>query len=97
MVAEGVVILVVFSAESKDGFSYDIEQVSYLFAFSGLVGAITQGLLIRPILKVFDERKVFIAGCIIMGIGLGTIPFSNHILVLLFQTMIVSKHIEQPS
>ena len=70
-------------AESKDGFSFDIEQVSYLFAFSGLVGAITQGVLIRPILKIFDERKVFIAGCIIMGVGLGTIPFSNHILGLL--------------
>lgn len=70
-------------AESKDGFSYDFEQVSYLFAFSGLIGAITQGVLIRPILKIFDERKVFIAGCIIMGIGLGTIPFSNHILALL--------------
>lgn len=70
-------------AESKDGFSFDIEQVSYLFAFSGLVGALTQGVFIRPILKIFDERKVFIAGCIIMGIGLGTIPFSNHIIYLL--------------
>lgn len=70
-------------AESKNGFNYDFEQVSYLFAFSGMIGAITQGLLIRPILRMFDERKVFIAGCIIMGIGLGTIPFSNHILVLL--------------
>ncbi|MEO8512751.1 MAG: MFS transporter [Ignavibacteria bacterium] len=75
-------------AESKNGFSYDIEQVSYLFAFSGLVGAITQGLLIRPILRIFDERKVFIAGCIIMGIGLGTIPFSNHILVLLLGSIL---------
>ena len=74
-------------AESKNGFNYDIEQVSYLFAFTGLIGAITQGLLIRPILKIFDERKVFIAACIIMGIGLGTIPFSNHILVLLLASL----------
>lgn len=74
-------------AESKNGFNYDIEQVSYLFAFTGLIGAITQGLLIRPILKIFDERKVFIAACIIMGIGLGTIPFSNHILVLLLGSL----------
>ncbi len=75
-------------AESKEGFSYDIEQVSYLFAFSGLVGAITQGIFLRPILRIFDERKVFIAGCIIMGIGLGTIPFSNHILVLLLGSIL---------
>lgn len=74
-------------AESKNGFSFDIEEVSYLFAFTGLVGAITQGLLIRPILKIFDERKVFIAACVIMGVGLGTIPFSNHILVLLLGSL----------
>jgi MFS family permease len=75
-------------AESKDGFSYDIEEVSYLFAFSGLIGAITQGVLIRPILKMFDERKVFIAACLIMGIGLGTIPFSNHLLILLLVSIL---------
>ncbi len=75
-------------AESKKGFSFDIEEVSYLFAFSGLVGALTQGIFIRPILKKFDERKVFIAACIIMGIGLGTIPFSNHILVLLLLSIL---------
>lgn len=78
-------------AESKDGFSFDIEQVSYLFAFSGLVGAITQGVLIRPIIKAFDERKVFIAACLIMGLGLGTIPFSNHhIIYLLVSIMFMS-------
>lgn len=70
-------------AESKEGFSYDIEGVSYLFAYSGLVGAITQGILIRPIVKWFDERKVFVAACLIMGIGLGTIPLANHHLISL--------------
>jgi DHA1 family tetracycline resistance protein-like MFS transporter len=75
-------------AESKNGFSYDIEQVSYLFAFSGLVGALTQGVLIRPILKYFDERKVFIAACLIMGLGLGTIPFSNHYLPYLLVSIL---------
>ncbi|HEY3251582.1 MAG TPA: MFS transporter, partial [Ignavibacteria bacterium] len=70
-------------AESKEGFSYDIEGVSYLFAYSGLVGAITQGILIRPIVKKFDERKVFVAACLIMGIGLGTIPLANHHLISL--------------
>jgi MFS family permease len=70
-------------AESSDGFEFDIEEVSYLFAFSGLIGAITQGVLIRPILRRFDERKVFIAACMIMGLGLGTIPFSNHYLPFL--------------
>jgi MFS transporter, DHA1 family, tetracycline resistance protein len=75
-------------AESKEGFSFDIEEVSYLFAYSGLIGAITQGVLIRPLLKIFDERKLFIAGCLIMGIGLGTIPFSNHHIVYLLGSIL---------
>ena len=65
-------------AESKEGFSFDIEGVSYLFAFSGMIGALTQGVLIRPIVKKYDERRVFIFGCLVMAIGLGTIPFSHH-------------------
>lgn len=76
-------------AESKNGFSFDIEQVSYLFAYSGLIGAITQGVLIRPILKKFDERKMFIFGCFSMGVGLGTIPFSNHIIGLLLGSILL--------
>lgn len=70
-------------AESKEGFGYDIEGVSYLFAFMGLVGAVTQGVLIRPVLKYFDERKAFIVSCLITGMGIGTIPFSNHYLPFL--------------
>lgn len=75
-------------AESEHGFSFDIEEISYLFAYSGLIGALTQGVLIRPIVKKFDERKVFIAACLIMGIGLGTIPFSNHQLVYLLLSIL---------
>lgn len=74
-------------AESKDGFSFNIEEISYLFAFSGLIGALTQGIFIRPIVKIFDERKVLIWACLIMGIGLGTIPFSNHILGFLLASI----------
>ena len=65
-------------AESKNGFSLDVEQVSYLFAFIGLTGALVQGVLIRPLLKKFDERKLLIAGNVIMAAGLGTIPLSHH-------------------
>lgn len=70
-------------AESRDGFSFDVEQVSYLFAFLGITGALMQGVLIRPLLKIFDERKLLIAGNIIMAVGLGSIPFSHHHIVYL--------------
>lgn len=78
-------------AESNNGFSLDVEQVSYLFAFIGLTGALVQGVLIRPLLKRFDERKLLITGNIIMAVGLGTIPFSHHhIGYLLVSTFLMS-------
>ncbi len=74
-------------AESTNGFSYDVEQVSYLFAYSGTIGALTQGVFIRQLLKKFNERKIFIAGNFLMGIGLGTIPFANHELPFLLASI----------
>ncbi len=70
-------------AESKAGFELDIEQISYIFAYLGIIGALTQGVLIRPLVKWFDERKVYIAGNFIMAIGLGTIPLSHHSITML--------------
>lgn len=73
--------------ESKEGFSYDIEQVSYLFAYIGIVSAIVQGWLIKPLVKIFDERKLLIAGNSIMAVGLATIPFSHHKLSFLLTSL----------
>lgn len=70
-------------AESREGFSFDVEKVSYLFAFLGLTGALVQGVFIRPLLKWFDERKLLIAGNILMALGLGSLPFSHHHVVYL--------------
>ncbi len=70
-------------AESNNGFNYGITEVSYIFAFVGTIGALVQGVLIRPLLKFFDERRLFIIGNFIMAAGLGTIPFSHHNIYLL--------------
>lgn len=64
--------------QSKSGFNFDVEQISYLFAFIGIIGAAVQGGLIRQLVKFFDERKILIAGNFIMAVGLGTLPFSHH-------------------
>lgn len=64
--------------QSKSGFNFDVEQISYLFAFIGIIGALVQGGLIRQLVKYFDERKILIAGNLIMAVGLGTLPFSHH-------------------
>lgn len=86
-------------AESNVGFNYNIEQISYLFAFMGLVGASVQGMLIRPLTKIFEERKLLIAGSFIMAIGLGTIPFSHSNLIYLLISLLllgVGNGLNQP-
>ncbi len=65
-------------AESNNGFNYNVEQISYLFAYMGAIGALVQGVLLRPILKHFNERKVYIVSNLLLGLGLGTIPLASH-------------------
>ncbi|MGH2576034.1 MAG: MFS transporter, partial [Ignavibacteria bacterium] len=78
-------------AERKDGFNYDVEQISYLFAYLGFIGALVQGGLIRYLVKIFDERKILIAGNLIMAIGLGSIPFAHsQLLYLLISLFLLS-------
>ncbi len=56
-------------------FGFSERQVGYLFGFMGLMGAITQGGLIRPLSRRLDERMMFLAGCIMTMIGLTLLPF----------------------
>lgn len=63
-------------------YGYSEREVGYLFAFIGIVGAVTQGGLIRPLLNRMSEKSVFILGAIGMMIGLTLIPFHVSALVL---------------
>jgi DHA1 family tetracycline resistance protein-like MFS transporter len=75
-------------AEREKGFHYNIEQISYLFAYMGTIGVIVQGVLIRPLTKYFDEKKLFIAGNFIMALGLGAIPYSQQSLPFLLTSLL---------
>jgi len=70
-------------AESNNGFNFNIEEISYLFAYMGAIGALTQGIAIRPLLKYFDEKKIYIVSNVLLAVGLGTIPLANHHLAYL--------------
>ena len=75
-------------AEREKGFHYDVEQISYLFAFMGTIGVLVQGFLIRPLTKLFDEKKLLIAGNFIMALGLGAIPYSQQSLPFLLMSLL---------
>ena len=76
--------------ESKSGFNFNIEEISYLFAYIGIIGSLVQGLLIRPLVKYFEERKILITGNFIMAAGLGLIPFSAHNLFILLLSLFLT-------
>jgi len=87
-------------AEREEGFNFDVEHVSYLFAYLGLIGAFVQGYLIKFLVRRFDERKVLIAGNIIMAIGLGSIPLSHTNLTMLLTSLLflgVGNGMNQPA
>ncbi|MDQ3100103.1 MAG: MFS transporter [Bacteroidota bacterium] len=66
-------------------------QVGYMFAFIGFVSAIVQGTLIGPLTKRFGEQRLLIYGCMLMGIGLGSIPFvpEEHFIPLAFFPLVL--------
>lgn len=70
-------------------FGYDARHNGYIFAFVGLVGALMQGGVLRPILKIYREKQIAVAGCIALALGLVLLPLSASLSTLLVFTAIV--------
>ncbi|MBI5647384.1 MAG: MFS transporter [Ignavibacteriae bacterium] len=56
-------------------FGYSDHEVGYLFGYLGIVGAITQGGLIRILTRRVGERTLFFIGAALTAVGLSLIPF----------------------
>lgn len=50
-------------------------EIGYTFAFIGLMVAIVQGVLIKYFKAWFGERRLYLSGSILLGIGLLAMPF----------------------
>lgn len=61
---------------------YTDAEVGYLFAYLGIIGAITQGGLIRVLMKKFRETPLFLTGSILTMTGLTCIPFASQTLAV---------------
>jgi len=70
-------------------FGYDQKHNGYIFAFIGLVGAVVQGGMLRPLLKRMSEKAIAICGIILLGIGLAILPNSTTLSFLLVATCII--------
>ena len=76
-------IYATFPMISTRKFGMTDREVGYLFGFMGIVGAFTQGYLIRVLGPRIEERKLFLWGSMLTAIGLFLLPFSISTFTLL--------------
>ena len=75
-------IYATFPILSTRVFGYSDHQVGYLFGYLGIVGAITQGGLIRILSRKSTELTLFFIGLALTAMGLTLIPLYVNTLVL---------------
>jgi DHA1 family tetracycline resistance protein-like MFS transporter len=83
-------IYATFPMISTRKFGMTDREVGYLFGFIGIVGAITQGWLIRVLAPRVEERVLFLSGAILTAIGLSLIPLSISTVTLLLILAVLS-------
>lgn len=59
--------------------SMDAEDVGVQFFFIGIIAVTVQGFLIKPLTKAFREENLFLAGNILMVLGLFLITFTTEV------------------
>jgi MFS transporter, DHA1 family, tetracycline resistance protein len=83
-------IYATFPLISTRHFGFSEREVGYLFGFIGVIGAVTQGGLIRTLSVRFQERQLFLFGAILTSIGLAAIPFAPGTWSLLLVLAVLS-------
>lgn len=73
----------------KARFNWGLKEVSFGFAYVGVMIVITQGVLVRRLIPKFGEKQVLRFGLIFMAMGLCLIPMAQSLLVMaISQTLI---------
>ncbi len=66
----------------KDRFDWGLKEVSFGFAYIGVLATLNQGFLVRRMIPKWGERKTMILGIVVLGCGLGLIGFSSSLWIL---------------
>jgi MFS family permease len=73
--------LILFMGEK---FQWGVREVSFGFAFIGLIAVISQGFLVRKLIPILGERKMLILGSGLMAFSLFSIPIAPTVAVMGF-------------
>lgn len=67
---------------AKDKFGWGIKEVSFGFAYIGVIIVLTQGYLVRKLIPKVGEKQMLRTGLVFMTIGLSGIVISDSIFIL---------------
>jgi DHA1 family tetracycline resistance protein-like MFS transporter len=76
-----------FALFAAERFAFDASRTGYFFAGFGVLGAVIQGGMIRPIVKRTGDKAMFIAGLLFSVVGLAAAAEAHS--VLLFAVSLV--------
>jgi len=79
-----------FALFGERRYHYGVKEVGYVFAWVGLLGIILQGSLMRPLVKMFGERKLVWTGFAGNMVGYGLLAWSRTLPQLLTATTVSS-------
>jgi DHA1 family tetracycline resistance protein-like MFS transporter len=68
-----------FALFAAHRFSFDVARTGYFFAAFGIVGAIIQGGLIRPVVARLGDKRTFMLGLVFGAIGLFAVAFTHTV------------------
>ena len=68
-----------FSLWSERTFEWGAQQNGYIFAYTGLCGALTQGILVGPLSKYFGDKILCRIGIFILSIGMFGVAITYNI------------------
>lgn len=75
---------------TQDKFNWGIKEVSFGFAYIGVMIIFTQGFLVRRLIPKFGEKYVLRMGLILMTLGLAGVAVSDTITVLAIAQTLLS-------
>ena len=78
-----------FALFTSERFGYDQRHNGYIFGFIGIVGAVVQGGILRPMLKRCSEKSIAITGGALLMLGLILLPLSAGLASLLVFTALI--------